>query len=71
MTKFSLGYGEKFDGNSILLKLSKNKYVYIGSLIYSFNAYNEITTFISPVGNNDVPYPYAIDEKNNYYLLSE
>ena len=71
MTKFSGGYGKFFDGNSILLKLSKNKYVYIGSVIYSFTSYNEITTFISPVGNSDVPYPYAIDEKNNYYLLLE
>jgi hypothetical protein len=28
-------------------------------------------SYYSPVGNNDVPYPYAIDSKNNYYLMIE
>jgi hypothetical protein len=31
----------------------------------------DIVEFVSPVGNNDVPYSYAIDEKGNYYLLIE
>jgi len=71
MTKFSGGHGKKFDGNSILLKLSDNKYIYIGPEIYSFKPLDEIIQYVSPVGNNDVPYPYAIDASNNVYLMIE
>lgn len=70
MTTFSRGYGPKFDGNSILLKL-KDKYIYIGSEIYSFVPLAPIKTYISPVGNSGVPYPYAIDTGNNYYFMIE
>ena len=69
MTEFSLGYGPNFDGNSILVYLNDNKYVFIGSKIYSFKTTNPIVKFVSPVGNSDVPYPYAIDTEENYYFL--
>jgi len=71
MTKFSGGYGKKFKGNSILIKLSDKKYVFVGEVIYEFNSLNKIVEYTSPVGNSDVPYPYAIDEENNYYLMLE
>jgi len=63
----------KFDGNSILLELNPNTldYVYIGESIYSFKAYSKIVDYISPVGNSSVPYPYAIDEFSNHYLMIE
>ncbi len=69
MTEFSGGYGPGFDGNTILLELNKNEYVYIGVDIISFDTKSEIKEYISPVGNNYVPYPFAIDIENNYYLL--
>ncbi len=68
-TIFSGGHGPCFDGNSILLKMDKKKYIFIGTEIYSFTSENEIVSFVSPVGNNDVPYPYAIDTKGNFYFL--
>ena len=71
MTSFSGGHGSDFDGNSILIKLNNLIYVHIGIEIYSFEAENEIVDYVSPVGNNDVPYPYAIDCKQNYYLMIE
>jgi hypothetical protein len=71
MTKFSGGHGAKFDGNSILLEIKKKSYVYIGSEIFAFKTDNDITDYVSPVGNNDVPYPYAIDSEMNYYLMIE
>ncbi len=70
MTEFSGAYGPKYDGNSILLKL-KNEYIYIGSMIYSFVPLAPIKSYVSPVGNSGVPYPYAIDTKNNIYLMIE
>lgn len=71
MTAFSGGHGTPFDGNSVLVKLHNNTYLFIGLEIYEFSIGNdEIIKYISPVGNNDVPYPYAIG-KNKTYLLIE
>ena len=71
MTKVSKGYGKEFDGNTILVKLSDKRYIYIGDGISEFTSLHKIVDYQSPVGNNDVPYPYAIDEKDNYYLMLE
>lgn len=71
MTEFSAGYGPKFEGNSILLHISDNEYIFIGQNIFSFTAYSKIIEYLSPVGNSDVPYPYAIDDQDNYYLMVE
>ena len=71
MTKFSGGHGKWADGNSILIHISSDKYIFIGSDIYSFKSFSKIKKFYSPIGNNDVPYPYAIDDNNNNYLLIE
>ena len=70
MTKFSGGHGPEFDGNTILLDMGSNEYIYIGSEIWSFDAEEKIIDYISPVGNNDVPYPYAIDTARNIYLIT-
>jgi len=80
MTKYNKFYGEDWDGNSILLRIDGNKdlttsiednthnyrYVYIGSVIYEFTTDEEITTYVSSVNNNFVPYPYA-ESKNWCY----
>lgn len=71
MTTFSKGFGKKFDGNSILVEISKNIYLFIGLFIYAFTVKDdEIVKYVSPVGNNDFPYPYAIG-KNKTYLMIE
>jgi hypothetical protein len=71
MTTFSSGIGPKFDGNSILIEKSNNTYVFIGDTIFSFKSIKPITEFVSPIGNSDVPYPYAIDSEGNFYLMTE
>lgn len=69
MTKFSCGYGKSFDGNSILVKLKNNLYVHIGNIIGIFILKNdEIIKYVSPVGNNDVPYPYAVGKNSTINL---
>ena len=75
MTVFS-GAGDKkvFDGNTILLKISKesgkHKYVYIGGdMVCSFMTSDNIDEYISNMGNNLCPYSVATGEKN-YYLLA-
>ena len=56
-------------GNTILLKITKNKYVFIGSTIYEFEPEDEIKKYYSMICNSDVPYPVAIGEKNVYFLI--
>lgn len=71
MTEFSGGFGEEFDGNSILLNIKGKKYIFIGRSIFMFSAKNKIIEYTSPIGNSDVPYPYAIDKEGYIYLLIE
>jgi len=58
-------------GNTILLQTGKNKYIYIGDGIRSFTTKNGdvIKKYYSPVGNNEVPYPYAVGDKYVYFML--
>jgi len=66
---------EDEEGNTILIYVGKCKYIYIGMEIYSFTVDkgkdNVITEYYSPIGNNDVPYPYAVSKNNTYLMLDE
>lgn len=75
ITRYKPTLRSKTKGNSILFqvksdKLNLKKYIYVGSEIYSFYTNELIDKYYSPIGNNDVPYPYAIS-KNNVYLMVE
>lgn len=69
--KYPVLVDRETDGNSILLNLTDNNYVFIGNNIHQFQALSNIVEYFSPIGNSDVPYPFAIDDKNNYYLMTE
>ena len=69
MTKTTGGHGKDFVGNSILVHIMKNRYVFIGERVYEFTMQDSVVRFFSPVGNNDVPYPLLLGEKNVYFLL--
>ena len=71
MTIPSGDYGKKWDGNSVLLELPKNKYVFIGTIIYEFTSKDKIISFTSPVGNNLVPYPTALSKENAFFMLDK
>jgi hypothetical protein len=66
MTIFSAGYGKNFDGNSILVEISDKRYCLISDRIVEFSTKDNITKFVSPVGNNDVPYPLAYGSQYVY-----
>lgn len=70
-TIYSGGYGPHLKGNTFLLEMSDNEYIHIGMEIYKFTTNRKIISYISPVGNNDISYPYAIDEDEYYYLMLE
>lgn len=56
-------------GNTVLVHVKGTEYVYIGESIYSFKAVEAIKSYVSDVGNNDVPYAYALDGKYTYLLI--
>ena len=59
-------------GNTILLQTGKDEYTYIGDGIRSFRTKDGdvIEKYYSPVGNNAVPYPYAVGQKYVYLMLN-
>ena len=78
ITKFK-GYWSGFDsefcckyeahGNSILIQLSKTQYMFVGHCIYTFESNEEILDYVTPLGNNDVPYPVAYSKSRVYFML--
>lgn len=60
-------------GNSILLQIDEHSYMFVGSTIYTFQVPEDetIKQFYSPVGNNDVPYPYLVGKHFTYFLLDK
>jgi hypothetical protein len=58
-----------FHGNSILIQITKHKYIYVGWIIQEFETTDQIIDYVSPVGNSDVPYPVAYGETNVYFML--
>jgi predicted secreted acid phosphatase len=57
-------------GNTILLQITDNKFIYIGEMIKIITLKNDmINSYISPVGNSDVPYPYIIGKNYTYLIL--
>lgn len=59
---------DELAGNSILVQVSEHKYVFIGHKIYEVDITDQIMEYCSPIGNNDVPYPYAVGENNTYLM---
>lgn len=65
----------QYTGNTILIQLSPLQYLYVGERIVQFDAVEPILHYESYMGNNDVPYPFAITEHyviivgsgDNYY----
>lgn len=73
---------ERCVGNSLLLETSLDTYVFVGHKIIEFHNSCKIKDncpgddwrefgFVSPIGNSDVPYPYAVDEEGKHILFLE
>jgi len=67
--KVHLGGKKSQLGNSIVLHLSGNKYMYIGHEIYEFQMEDEVDSYFSLIGNSDVPYPVLLGTKYVYFML--
>jgi hypothetical protein len=58
-------------GNSILLHIKDDEYIEIGYRIYAFTSQYLIIEYISPIGNNDVPYPYAKSAHETFLMIED
>jgi hypothetical protein len=58
-----------FKGNSILLHISGNRYVYVGTEVYEFTMEDKLDEYFSMVGRNDVPYPVLLGTENVYFMI--
>jgi len=61
-------------GNTVLIELPDNKYVYIGGRHikqFSLIKGDRILRYESPLGNNDVSYPFAIGREYVYYMEAQ
>lgn len=56
------------NGNTILIETTPKHFTYIGATVYTFVTIDDITEYVSPTGNNDVPYPYARGTLNTYIM---
>jgi hypothetical protein len=64
------GCTAQFRGCTVLVHLSALDYVWIGNRgVLSFAPLSPIIEFESPMGNSNVPYPWALDRAGNYYLM--
>ena len=61
-------YAEFSDGNSVLIHLGSDRYMFVGAEIRTFEAVDPIVGYMSPIGNNDVPYPYAVGSTHTYLI---
>jgi hypothetical protein len=64
-------FGPEYNGNSVLIKCEPMLYVYIGHNIMKFKTKEPVIKYISNIGNNLVPYPYAVTKKNTYLILEQ
>ena len=62
-------YIGKPEGNSILLRLTKNHYIHIGTEVYEFKMDDTVDRYFSMIGNSDVPYPVLLGTENVYFML--
>jgi hypothetical protein len=60
----------KYPGNTILIQVDATTFIFVGHAIYTFHISDDIIeSYYSPVGNSDVPYPYAIGKQYSYFML--
>lgn len=68
------GYAEPgTKGNSILLEQKGGKFLFIGWKIQEFRLIkdDQPVRYYSPIGNNDVPYPFLVGKTHTYFMIEE
>lgn len=63
------GVSQDDPGNTVLLHVGGNKYIYVGPEIYEFTMEDDLVAYYSHIGSNDVPYPIVLGTTNVYFML--
>ena len=66
--KIFIGNDENFEGNSILVNVKYDEYIFIGGIIYSFKSISKINKYVSTMENRGIRYSYAEDIEENVCL---
>lgn len=64
-------FQKKLGINSLLVRLSKERYLFIGPMIYEFTTKNPILKLYSSMGNNNITYPVAESRQNVFFMLDK
>lgn len=64
-------FQNKIGINSLLVRLSKERYLFIGPMIYEFTTKNPILKLYSSMGNNKITYPVAESRQNVFFMLDK
>ena len=71
--KLFIGYDEcdkeRTIGNTFLVYLGNCEYVFIGGRIMKFKSFSEIKSYHSPVGRDNIPFPYGVDGNFIVYFM--
>lgn len=62
-------YEDGDEGNSVVLHVKGNTYMFVGKGIYQFTMEDDVDAFYSYVGSNQVPYPVLLGSKYVYFML--
>ena len=67
----SAAFGDWEPGNTVIIQKDKSNYVFVNREVLEFQLEkgDAVVTYMSPIGNNDVPYPYIIGKTHVYLLL--
>ena len=70
MTQFSGAHDSSdFDGNTLLIQVEDNEYVYISGLqIFKFKTDDKFIEYISLMGDNMIPHAIMVGERYTYFL---
>lgn len=58
-------------GNTILIEIANNTYIYVGNNILKFTTSEPILYYRSPIGHSGVPYPFAVSKNITYLMFDE
>jgi len=65
----SSAFGDWNKGNTVLIQKSKDTFVLVYRAVSEFKILDQPVKYMSPIGNNDVPYPYLIGTEYVYFLV--
>ncbi len=68
LTSDGIQYNKSHDGNTLLLNIGNNDYIFICDNIYKFTLQDQIIKYYSVLNNDNIPHPIIVGDKHIYNL---